>query len=232
MENGSLKDRIRALQDPKNAAFLARLCPDTDAERILGARVPQLRKLAVQAEKEGIVPAFLAELPHEYHEENVMHAILISRIRDAEQCIAELQRFLPFADNWAVTDAIRPAVMKSHTALLEPYLNQWMCSSHPFTVRTAIGLYMAYYLEDGFRIEQAEQIASMRSDHYYVNMMRAWYFATALAKQPEAVLPLLQGSRIDRFTRLKAIQKSLESYRIDDAMKSELRRLKQEVHPL
>ena len=229
MSEGILRERIEALKDEKNAAFLSDLCPQTDPSCILGARVPQLRRLAAQAEKEGLAEAFLRELPHVYHEENIVHAILVSRLRSVPACIEALECFLPWTDNWAVTDTIRPSLIRKHPAAFEPHLQKWMASDHPFTVRTAIGLYMAYYLEEAFRTEQAEAIASLRSENYYVNMMRAWYMATALAKQPEEILPLLKGERMDEWTRKKAIQKALESRRISGEQKEILHHMRKEI---
>ncbi len=220
-----LRRELEERNDPSHSAFMARLCPGIDPSDVLGIRSPVLKQYAKQLgpqERE----AFLADLPHRYLEENILHAYLISRNRQYGQCLAETESFLPYINCWAVTDSLRPAVFKKHTAELEPVLQVWLKSDEPYTVRTAIGFYMAYYLEQAFRTEQAEQIADLRFDHYYVRMMAAWYMATALAKQWEAVLPILQENRMDSWSHNKTIQKAVESYRITPEQKELLRTMR------
>ncbi len=221
-----IEEMLLAMRDPKNAAFLSALLPETDPSRVLGIRSPVLRKFAASLKKEGKDALFLSVLPHRYLDEDQIHAFLISSIKDYTECMKELERFLPYADNWAVTDAIRPAVIKKHREKTEEILLRWLESEHPFTVRTAVGLFMAYYLEEGFRKEQMERIASLNAEHYYVHMAVAWYMATALAKQPEAAMEMLRQNRMDAKTHNRTIQKACESFRVSDAMKQELRTMK------
>lgn len=226
MKKHALREKIRAIEDPANAAFVSKLIPDIDPKTILGVKVPLLRKLAKQTAKEGLADAFLDDLPHRYLEEKLIHVFLISEIRDYSECMKRLAEFLPHMDNWMITDAVRPKVIAAHAAETEPVLEAWLNSRDPYTVRTAIGLYMAYYLGDAFRKEQAERIAALRFDHYYVRMMAAWYMATALVKQPEAVMPLFEEHRMDAWTHNKAIQKASESYRVTEEQKAYLKTLR------
>lgn len=217
---------LEEIRDQKNAAFLSALLPQTDPARVLGIKSPVLRKFAGMLKKEGNDRLFLSVLPHRYLEEDLIHAFLISGMKDYPSCMEELERFLPFADNWVITDAIRPAVIKKHREETEAILYRWLERDHPFTVRTAVGLFMAYYLEEGFRAEQMEKIASLDTSSYYVHMAVAWYMATALAKQKEAALAILRRNLMDQKTHNKTIQKACESYRISDDLKRELRMMK------
>jgi 3-methyladenine DNA glycosylase AlkD len=213
------------LRDPKNAAFLAKLTPDTDPERILGIKTPVLRKFAADLKKNGNAQLFCSVTPHRWLDEDVIHACLISGIKDST-CMKELERFLPYAESWVVTDVIRPVYIRSHPQEAEPFLEKWLKSDHPYTVRTAVGLYMAYYLDRYFRMDQMERIAALNTGHYYVHMGSAWYFATALAKQPDAALTVLKEHRLSPETHNRAIQKAIESYRVKDEMKALLRTMK------
>ena len=218
-----MRTELEQAADPSNADFAAKLCPGIGREQILGIKSPVLKQFAVNMMKEGTAEAFLNDLPHRYLDENTLHAVLISKMKDYASCLQRLEQFLPFIDCWVVTDSIRPKVFRKHTEELEPMLYSWLESKEPYIVRTAMGLFMAYYLDDAFKQEQAERIASVRMDHYYVRMMAAWYTATALAKQEAAVLPLLEEGKLDAWTHNKAIQKAAESYRIAPQMKEYLR---------
>lgn len=226
MKKHILRAELEALREDGNAAFVAKLTPNMDPSSILGVRVPLLRKLAKQIIREGNADAFLNDLPHRYLEENQVHAFVINEIRDYDECMERLEAFLPHVDCWNVTDAIRPKIIAKHTKQAEPVLRRWMKSEEPYTVRTAIGLYMAYYLDDAFERKQAERIADLRFDHYYVRMMAAWYMATALAKQPDAIMPLLETQRMDVWTHNRTIQKAVESYRIPEAQKAYLKTMR------
>lgn len=226
MKRHVLRAELEAMREDGNAAFVAKLTPNIDPSSILGVRVPLLRKLAKQIIREGNADTFLNDLPHRYLEENQIHAFVINDIRDYDECMEQLEAFLPYVDCWNVTDAIRPKIIAKHTKQAEPVLRRWMKSREPYTVRTAIGLYMAYYLDDAFERKQAERIADLRFDHYYVRMMAAWYMATALAKQPDAVMPLLEAHRMDVWTHNKTIQKAVESYRIPEAQKAYLKTMR------
>ena len=224
--SGETKARLMALADPGNAAFVAKLIPNIRPDRIIGARTPALRKLAKEMRRDGMAEAFLGELPHELFEENQLHAFILSDERDYGRCLAGVQAFLPWVDNWATCDQLSPRVFQKNRQELLPAIGEWMGSPHPYTVRFAVGMLMQHYLEKDFREEYPERVAALRSEEYYVNMMAAWYFATALAKQYNAVLPYLQERKLAVWTHNKAIQKALESRRITPEQKEQLRLLK------
>ena len=203
-----------------------RLVPNVEPARILGVRVPEVRALARSLAGTPEAETFLRELPHEYYEENNLHAFLLERERDYGALIEGLNRFLPFVDNWATCDSLSPALFKKHPDGLPEQALQWMQSDQTYTVRFGIGVLMRYYLDEGFRPEYAERVAAVRSEEYYVRMMVAWYFATALAAREEDVLPYLTGRRLDPWTHRKAIQKAIESNRITPERKQFLRTLR------
>ena len=229
MKETNLQKRLKEVSEPELAAFSSRLNPDNDPGEILGVRLPILRQLAAELEQNGEAEEFMRQLPHRYLEENQIHAILISRMRSYEACLQELKRFLPYADSWAVTDTIRPACIKKHLDEMKPVLNEWLHSSEPYTVRTAISLFMAYYLKDAFETEQAEEIAALRFDHYYVKMMAAWYMATALITQRDTILAILKEEKMDHWTHNRAIQKAIESRRITEEDKQILRAMRRKT---
>lgn len=221
--------RLQALQDPvyrqreDYRQFQARVLV-VDAESIIGVRTPALRRLAKELEGTPEASEFLLHLPHRYHEEKMLHAYLIGQCRDYHAVIDRLQRFLPYVDNWATCDSMNAPVFRRHTAELLPHVKEWLRSDHPFTKRYAMGLLMAFYLApDTFRLEYLEWVAAVRSEEYYVNMMVAWYFATALAKQWHAAVPYIEQHRLSPWCHNKAIQKSVESYRITPEQKQYLR---------
>lgn len=220
------RKELEALRSSDHASFSGKLSPDIDPDAFLGIKSPVLKDFAKEMRDASEREAFLSDLPHKYHEENMLHSYVITRTRPFEACLEELSRFLPYINDWAVCDVIRPAVFKKNTAALEPYLEEWLTSQEPFIVRSAIGFYMSYFLEDAFRFDQMEKIAAVRFDHYYVRMMIAWYFATALAKQRDAAMRILKEERLEEWTHNKAIQKAIESYRISDADKELLRSMK------
>lgn len=219
--------QLFALQDPAYRDFSSKLTPTLPKERVIGIRVPQLRQLARQLAGKPAADAFLQELPHHYYEEYNLHGMLLERIRDYDQCIAELDRFLPYVDNWATCDLISPKVLGRHKPRLLADIRRWMGSDRPFTVRFGIEMLMRYFLDEDFQPVYLDWAAQIRSQEYYVNMMTAWFFATALAKQYEAAVPYLEHSRLDSWTHNKAIQKALESNRIPSERKACLRTLKQ-----
>ena len=224
--SGELLSELFSLRDAGYGDFTASLIPTLDRERVIGVRIPELRRLAGKIRKEGGAAAFLSELPHNYLEEDLLHSILLSGERDTEKLYPALERFLPFVNNWSVCDSLRPGAFKKHPADLPGRVEAWLASDHPYTVRFGIGTLMTYYLDGCFETKYPEQAASVRSEDYYVRMMAAWYFATALAKQYEAVLPFLEEHRLDPWTHNKAIQKALESYRIPPERKAFLRTLR------
>lgn len=218
-----IQRRLFAAQDLKYRDFQRKLLPTLPPEMVIGVRIPQLRAMAKELAQCDAGAAFLQCLPHRYYEENNLHAYLIERIRDYDQVIAELERFLPWVDNWATCDTLSPAVLKKHLPQLREQCRRWLDSDHTYTVRFGIGMLMRYFLEDAFSPEYLDWVAGVSSEEYYIKMMVAWYFATALAKQYDAALPYLTQHRLEKWTHNKAIQKALESYRITPEQKQFLR---------
>lgn len=198
-----------------------RLIPDVDPAQILGVRTPVLREMAKH-----LPDGFLDALPHFYFEENQLHAFAIERIRDFGECLARVNAFLPFVDNWATCDQMTPKAFAREPERLLESIPIWLSSAHPYTARFAMRMLMNFFLKDRFEEKYLEWVAEANREHYYVKMMVAWYFATALAFQFEFTLPWIQEMRLEPWTRRKAIQKALESYRISDAQKSILRALR------
>ena len=218
--------RLFALQDTEYRDFQCRLIPNVDPNTVIGVRTPELRKFAKDFAKEPEAAEFLRILPHRYFEENNLHGFLIERMKDYDRVIAALDAFLPFVDNWATCDQLRPGVFAKRPPQLREQIQIWMASGHTYTVRFGIEMLMCLYLDDAFLPEYLDWVAAIRSDEYYVNMMTAWFFATALAKQYDAALPYIEERRLAPWTHNKAIQKAVESYRIADAQKAYLRSLK------
>lgn len=214
------------LQDLKYRDFNASLIPTVDKETVIGVRTPQLRKLAKELSKDPDIGIFLRTLPHKYYEENNLHGLIIESMKDYDKCIAEMNIFLPYIDNWATCDIISPKIFKKHLPELLDEIKTWMGAEHTYTIRFGIEMLMSFYLDEQFKPEYPEMVASVKSEEYYVNMMIAWYFATALAKQFDAVLPFIEGKRLEKWTHNKAIQKSVESYRITPEQKAYLKTLK------
>lgn len=217
------------MQDNEYKEFHGRLMPTVNPDTILGIRVPILRKfsnqLAKSLSKEKLLE-FMNELPHKYYEENNIHAFLIEKIKDFDECIVALEKFLPFVDNWATCDMMNPKILKKNTQQLFCKIKEWIASPHVYTIRYGIGMLMRYFLDDNFKTEYLDMVAAVKFDEYYVNMMKAWFFATALAKQYEATLPYIKEKRLDNWSHNKAIQKSIESFRVPKEHKEELRRYK------
>jgi 3-methyladenine DNA glycosylase AlkD len=216
----TIQERLFELQDLKYRDFHRNLVPTADADYIIGVRMPLLRQLAKEIE-----PApFFYELPHRYYEENQLHAILISGMKDYDLCLHEVECFLPYVDNWATCDGLRPRCFAKHTDNLQPYVQRWLASEHEYTVRFGIGVLEAFFLDKAFCSEQLQWVAAIRREEYYVKMMQAWYFATALAKQWDATLPLIPS--LPEWVRRKTIQKARESFRVSDNHKKILTGLK------
>ena len=222
----NVQRELFAMQDLKYRDFHAKLMPTVDKGTVIGVRTPELRKFAKEYGKTEMAKIFLQVLPHQYYEENNLHGLLIEQIKDYEQCIEELERFLPYIDNWATCDLLAVRTVKKHLDLFIKEIYRWMESEHTYTIRFGMNMLMRYYLEDEFKPEYPEKVAAVRSEEYYVNMMRAWYFATALAKQYEKILPFLEEQRMDVWTHNKTIQKATESYRITPEQKEYLRTLR------
>ena len=224
-----ISEELFALQDTEYQVFQSKLMPTIPPETVIGVRTPLLRKRAKELAGTPQAESFLHDLPHRYYEENNLHAFLIEQIRDYDTALAETERFLPYINNWATCDCFCPKVFAKHKEELLIPLRRWLGSDQTYTVRYAMGMLMRYYLDEDFQPEYLAWVAGVHSEEYYLNMMRAWYFATALAKQPDAALPWLTDRRLDVWTHNKTIQKAAESYRIPPEMKQQLRELR--IHP-
>lgn len=218
--------RLFELQDLKYKEFASKLMPTVNPETVIGVRTPALRKLAREFAQRPEAGEFLKILSHGYYEENNLHGFLIETIKDYAAALAAVDEFLPYIDNWATCDLISPKIFKNHLPELYEKIKVWLLSDQTYTVRFGIGMLMSFYLDDAFRPEILELVAAIRSEEYYINMMIAWHFATALAKQYEAAVPYIQEQRLEKWTHNKAIQKAVESYRISDEAKAYLRTLK------
>ncbi len=203
--------------------FNSKLLPTVEKSKVIGIRMPILRKYAKELEN---YEEFLSELPHIYFEENNLHAFLIEREKNFDKCIEKLDAFLPYVNNWATCDSMKPKVLKKEPQKLLKHIKKWISREDIYAVRYGINLLMSYYLDKSFNEEYLKIVADVRSDEYYVNMMRAWYFATALAKQYEATLPYIENRVLDIWTHNKTIQKAVESLRITKEQKNYLRKFK------
>lgn len=226
MTREKIIEELLEQQDKEYGDFQRKLIPTVSPDRIIGVRTPVLRKMAKEMAKQEDTKDFLDTLPHRYFEENQLHALILSEEKDFERCIAGTEPFLPYMDNWATCDQMVPKVFKKHTDELLFYIQKWIASDHTYTVRFAVGMLMRFYLDEKFEPEYLEMVAAVKSGEYYVRMMVAWYFATALAKQYDAAVMFLEEKRLEPWTHNKTIQKSVESYRIDEEKKAYLRSLK------
>lgn len=221
-----IRDRLFALQDPEYRLFQSRLMPTVDPARVIGVRTPDLRKLSRELAGTEQAAAFVRQLPHDYYEENNLHGLLIASLRDYGETVAALESFLPHVDNWATCDLLHPRAFDKRPEALPDQLFRWLQSDGTYTVRFAMGMLMSLYLDEAFRPRYADWVAGVKSEEYYVNMMAAWYFATALAKRWDDVFPYLTDHRLPVWTHNKAIQKAIESRRISPEQKQILRSLK------
>ena len=217
---------LQALKEKEYADFQAKLVPTIEPSTILGITVPKLRALAKSYIRDQECQVFLDSLPHNYYDENMLHAILISEMKDYDKCINRLEAFLPYVDNWAVCDIMSPKLFKRYREDLMTRIKVWMASEETYTIRFGLGMLMTHFLDEDFRPEYLDMASNIRSDEYYVNMMIAWFFATALAKQWEVSLPYIEDKRLDDWTHKKAIQKARESLRISKEKKEYLKGLK------
>ena len=222
----SVQRRLFELQDTEYRDFHAKLMPTVAKEKIIGIRTPVLRKFAKEYAKSEDAGEFLKVLPHDYYEENNLHGFLIEGMKDYEECVRALDTFLPYVDNWATCDLVSPKILKKHLPELLERIQIWLRSEHVYTVRFGVNMLMRFYLDEHFSPEYPKMVAEIRSEEYYVNMVIAWYFATALAKQYEAVISYIEQKRLSPWTHNKTIQKAVESYRITDEQKAYLKTLK------
>lgn len=221
-----IREELFSMQDLSYREFHSRLMPDVEKDTVIGIRVPVLRKYVKELAKDPEIGGFLEDLPHRYYEENNVHGFLIQQMKEYGQCMEELEKFLPYINNWATCDMTSPKVFKKHKEELLEAVQRWIVSDHVYTVRYGIGMLMQHYLDEDFREEYPQMVSEIRSEEYYVNMMIAWYFATALAKQYETILPYIEKQKLDVWTHNKTIQKACESYRITPEQKAYLRTLK------
>ena len=226
MTKSDIQKTLFSMQDKKYAAFQAKLTPNLTLEDFIGVRTPDLKKFAKQLYKEGNYQEFLNDLPHKYFDENQLHAFIIAEIKDYDTCIKEVNNFLPYVNNWATCDQLSPKSFKKNKDKLLKEIKVWIKSKETYTVRFAIGNLMRHYLEEDYDVKYPEMVSKVKSDEYYINMMIAWYFATALAKQYDSVLPYVTGNKLDVWTHNKTIQKAVESDRITPQQKDYLKSFK------
>jgi 3-methyladenine DNA glycosylase AlkD len=221
----NITDKLFKLQDKKYQELQYKIIPNIDNSTIIGVRTPEIKKLAKEVFKEDY-KSFLEELPHKYFDENQLHAFIISEIKDYNECIDYINKFLPYIDNWATCDTLIPKAFKKNTDKLIIEVKKWIKSKEDYTIRYGIGTLMRFYLNDEFKEEYLELVSKIKSNEYYVNMMIAWYFATALAKQYDSTIKYIESNKLDTWVHNKTIQKSIESYRITDEQKNYLKTLK------
>lgn len=221
-----IEKRLFELQDSKYRLFQAKLMPTIDAEKIIGVRNPILRSLAKELYKDNSYEEFLNTLPHKYYDEDNLHGYIISLFSDYDKTIECVDAFLPYVSNWATCDLLSPKSFKKNKDLLIKDISRWLSSKETYTIRFGIEMLMSHFLDGDFKTDYLDEVAKIKSDEYYVNMMIAWFFATALAKQYESTLPYIENHKLDKWVNNKTIQKALESYRITDSQKIYLRKLK------
>ncbi|MBQ7383813.1 MAG: DNA alkylation repair protein [Clostridia bacterium] len=221
-----IREKILSMSDTEYRLFQLKLMPTVSAERVVGVRIPELRKYAKEIKGSDAAERFLADLPHKFYDEDNLHGMLISEERDYTRAVLLLDSFLPYVDNWATCDLISPRVFAKHKDELLPKIYEWMRSEHTYEVRFGIGMLLKFYLDEAFERSQAEAVAAAVSGEYYINMIRAWYFATALAKQYDAAISFLEEDKLDVWTHNMTIRKAIESYRITETQKKYLRTLK------
>ncbi len=221
-----IQERLMSLQDESYANFQSKLIPTVAREKIIGVRVPQVRKLAKELLREGDYKEFLDQLPHTYYDEDMLHGLLLSELKDYNLCIRRIEQFLPYVDNWAVCDCMSPKVFRKNKDFLLDKIREWTASEDTYTCRFGVGMLMTHFLEEDFEPEYLEMVACIQSEEYYVNMMRAWFYATALARQWEATITVLATGRLDIWTHNKTIQKARESFRITAEQKEQLKTMK------
>lgn len=221
-----VREELLALAETKMAEFSRKLNPTLEPSSILGIKTPLLRKVARELINSENCSDFLKDLPHKYFEENQVHCFAISMIKNFDECVKELEDFLPYIDNWATCDQTSPKVFGKNKEKLLDYINKWIKSDEPYTVRFAVNMLMQHYLDDDFKPEYLDIVSSIDSEHYYVQMVVAWYFATALAKQYEDAIKIIENKKLSKWVHNKTIQKAKESYRVTPEHKEYLKTLK------
>ena len=221
-----IQTRLFELQDLKYRELQIRTIPSVDPEAMIGVRTPELRKYAKELAKREDIDSFLSELPHQYFDEDQLQAFILSEMKDYERCMEEVERFLPYVNNWATCDQMSPKIFRKHRKELLVHIKEWIRSDRTYTIRFGVGMLMEHFLNEDYDVKYPKMVAKLRSEEYYVNMMIAWYFATALAKQYDTILPFIEKQSLDTWTHNKAIQKAVESYRITPEQKEYLKTLK------
>ena len=221
-----IQKELFSLQDKEYMKFLSKLTPNVSEDTIIGVRIPEIRKLAKKLVKNNEYEDFLKELPHKYYDENLLHGAIISESKDFEKCIKLLDNFLPFVDNWAVCDTISPKIFKKYKKELIEKIKEWSQSDKTYTCRFGVEMLMTHFLDEDFKKEYLEMVANIHSEEYYVKMVVAWFFATALAKQWDYAVIYLENNRLDVWVHNKTIQKARESLRILEDKKGYLKGLK------
>lgn len=221
-----LQEELFKLQDTEYRDFNSSLIPGIDKETVIGIRTPVLRKFAKEYAKSGEIEQFMRELPHEFYEENNLHMMLIGQIKDYDECISELEKFLPYIDNWATCDSPLPKCFDKNKEDVLEWAKNWIATDATYVKRYGMGVMMRLFLDEDFKEEYIQLVASVKSEEYYVNMMIAWYMATALAKQWDAAVPYIQERRLSEWVHRKSIQKAVESYRITPEQKEYLKGLR------
>ena len=221
-----IRDKLFKLQDTKYRDFLGKLTPTLPPDSMIGVRTPELRRYARELAGREDIRDFMEDLPHQYFDENQLHAFILSEIKDYRQCVEGVNRFLPYVDNWATCDQMSPKVFKKHRPDLLEQIKVWIRSDRTYTVRYGIGMLMQHFLDEDYDPSYPEMVSEIRSDEYYINMMIAWYYATALAKKYDQILPYIEEHKLDDWTHNKAIQKAVESNRITPEQKEYLKGLK------
>ena len=224
----NVEEELFKLQDKKYQKLQVNLVPNVDKEKIIGVRVPEIRKLAKKYKNDDSVNEFLKELPHKYYDENLLHGLIISEIKDYDRCIEEVEMFLPYVDNWAVCDTMSPKIFAKNKDKLIIMIKKWIKSSELYTCRFGIRMLMNHFLKDDYKDEYLELPAAIHTDEYYLKMMVAWFYATALAYRWDDTIKYLDEKKLDKWTHNKTIQKAIESYRITDSQKEYLRKIKLE----
>ena len=222
----TLYDRLSEAIDENYRGFQAKLVPNIPSETILGVRTPDMRKIAREIFASGDREAFLSDLPHKFYEENLIHFFVLAMIKDFGSCVSAVEAFLPYVDCWPVSDQATPASFRKNHAKLLPYIRKWIASDHVYTARFGMRMLMNEFLGDDFREEYLELVASKKGEDYYLKMMTAWFFATALAKRYDETIPYFEDRRLDEWVHKKAIQKALESFRVTDEHKEHLKCLR------
>jgi len=216
-------EMLLAVKDDKYKEFQAKLVPNISSDSIIGVRSPAMRQVAKEVFKSPEKEAFLNELPHKYYEENLVHFFVIEQIKDFDECVREVEKFLPYVDCWPVSDQATPKSFKKNHEKLLPYIKKWIASDHVYTARFGMRMLMNEYLGADFKEEYLELVASKKGEDYYLKMMVAWYFATALAKQYDAAVKYIEERKLDEWVHKKAIQKAVESFRVTDEHKEYLK---------